>query len=158
MGKYTKMALVLLYLLQLVVVFREQLVHLYKSALGSAHQETEQDSTQSADNGGLRAVLERVVKIASHPAAHHATAAAILTAPAVVIHENHGHAHQAHPDPEDEKKDRAPRKHRRPDREWLVRNLYLSMRKFTPSPAAADAQPDDIVRMLTFSCSSQPAA
>lgn len=158
MGKYTKMALVLLYLLQLMVVFREQLVHLYKSALGSADRGTEQDSAQPAEHGGLRAVLERVVKITNHPVTHHAAAAAVLTAPAVIIHEERGHRHQVHPDPEDEKKDRAPRKHRRPDREWLVRNLYLSICKFTPSPAAADAQTDDIVRMLTFSCSSQPAA
>lgn len=159
MGKYTKMALVLLYLLQLVVVFREQLVHLYKSALGSAHHGTEQDSAQPAEHGGLRAVLERVVQITQHPVAQHAVAVTVIAAPTVYIHAEHGHPHNPHPDPEDEKKDRAPRKHKRaPDREWLVRNLYQSICKFAPSAAATDAQPTDIVRMLTFSCSSQPAA
>lgn len=159
MGKYTKMALVLLYLLQLMVVFREQLVHLYKSALGSDQLGTEQDSAQPAEYGGLRAVLERVVQITQHPAAQHVAAATVISAPTVYIHAEHGHPHNPHPDPEDEKKDRAPRKpKRRPDREWLVRNLYTSISKFAPSAAATDAQPTDIVRMLTFSCSSQPAA
>lgn len=159
MGKYTKMALVLLYLLQLVVVFREQLVHLYKSALGSVQHGSGHDTAQPAEHGGLRAVFERVVRVAQHPAAQHVAAVAVLTAPKIFIHEEHGHPHNPHPDPEDEKKDREGKhKHRRPAREWLVRNLYAAIRKFASPTDGGDERAADIVRMLTFSCSSQPAA
>lgn len=158
MGKYTKMALVLLYLLQLVVVFREQLVHLYKSALGSAHHGTEQDSAQPAEHGGLRAVFERVVKIAHHPVTQHAITTAILTAPAMVIHEEHGHHHSGHPEPEDEKKDKVKRHRRQTAYEYLIRNLFPAFRRMTAPPGASAQRPTDIVRILTFSCLSQPSA
>jgi hypothetical protein len=157
MGKYTKMALVLLYLLQLVVVFREQLVHLYKSALGSVSHGTEQGTAQPTEHGGLRAVFERVVHVANHPA-QHAVAAAVLSAPKMVIHENHGHHHAAHPDPEDEKKDRVRRHRRQTANEYLIRNLFHEFKRMSASPAATDERAADIVRIMTFSCSSQPAA
>jgi hypothetical protein len=157
MGKYTKMALVLLYLLQLVVVFREQLVHLYKSALESVHHKAEH-AAQPIEPGGLRKVLGRVIEAAQHPAAAHAITVTVIAAPAVYIHENHGHPHNPHPDPEDEKKDRARKGKKAPEREWLVRNLYLFIRRAAPPPSASDKRASDIVRMLTFSCSSQPAA
>lgn len=155
MSKYTKMALVLLYLLQLMVVFREQLAHLYRSAFDSADHQADQSAPAHA---GLRAVFERVVKIGRPE--HKVAIVAAMSAPIAILHADHS-GHGPHHDPghdDDEKKDRAKKQRRSFGHEHLIRNLWERIRRVAPSPAALADHAGDIVRMITYSASSAPAA
>src|SRR5512142_1066589 len=117
------MALVLLYLLQLVIVFRDRLPHLYRSAMESVRSEAGQQAALPRAESGLRAVFERVVQIRK-PGAHATLAAAASVAATGAIlsgGESDGGAEVHH---DDDRKDRA-RKHRhRLFAGFLLRNLW----------------------------------
>lgn len=153
MGKFTKMALVLLYLLQLVVVFREQLVHMYRTAVSSVHDQTDRVANP---HDGLRAMLERVIMIA-RPATSEALVAA-MSAPAAVLNppQEDGVDHPAHD--EDGKKDRAKRPKHAALREYLIANLWYRIRRDAPSPSSVGARAAEMLAMVMSMRTPAPAA
>ncbi|HSD12583.1 MAG TPA: hypothetical protein VLC10_03420 [Patescibacteria group bacterium] len=150
MGKYTKMALVLLYLLQLVIVFRDQLAHLYRSAMESVRTEADLGGVPRAESG-LRAVFERVVQI-SRPGTHATLAAAapLAATGAILAGGDADEGQEVHHD-DDDKKDKA-RKHRhRVLVEFLLRNLWPNIRCASAAPSALTERSSDIIRVMLFS-------
>ncbi len=150
MHKYAKWALVLLYLLQLVIVFREQLVHLYKSALQS--MEGEAGTAAQARGSLLEAAAADLVKRAvtlTRPSGPETISAvgAIPFPLAIISHEGEG-SHEEHHDG-DEDKDWARKQRRRRVRQFLIQNLWKSLRV---SVAQAErAEPcSEISRVLIF--------
>src|SRR5687767_9850992 len=151
MGKLTKMALVLLYLLQLVVVFREQLTHLYRTAVESVHHQTDRAANPHT---GLRAMLERVVSIARP---HHESLAAALSGPEAVLDSPHA-KHEEHHVHDDDKKDRAKRPKRAAGRGTLTANpWHRTRRAYPPPPPAGPRAPVPLAMMMTTRTPS-PAA
>lgn len=152
MGKYTKMALVLLYLLQLVVVFREQLAHLYKTAVQTVH------GTERALNPheGFRAALKRAVTMA-RPATREAIAAAVIPV-AVTIAGTDDEDGPEHPHDEDDKKDRAKKWRHLRRREFIIVNLWGTMRALAALPASTGARADAVIRSILAACIPAPSA
>lgn len=148
MGKYTKMALVLLYLLQLVIVFRDQLAHLYRSAMDSVRNEAEQAALPRAESG-LSALFERVVQIRG-PGIHATMAAAASTAvTGAILSGGDDDGPEVHHD-DDDKKDRA-RKHRhRLLVEYVLMNLWPAIRRSPAAPSALSERASDIIRVMLF--------
>jgi hypothetical protein len=129
MGKYAKYALVFLYVAQLAIAFREQLVHLYKYAAGTAHREAApQEGARQPKVVSLRSAMSskldpiHVLFAAPHIAV--VTAAAAFEEP-------------AH-DPGDEHKDRAKRQNKLRRVEFLLANLYRRIRKRPVAPSASE--------------------
>jgi len=151
MGKLTKMALVLLYLLQLVVVFREQLTHLYRTAVESVHHQTDRAANPHT---GLRAMLERVVSIARP---HHESLAAALSGPEAVLDSPHA-KHEEHHVHDDDKKDRAKRPKRADWRGYLIGNRWHRIRRAVPTPASVGARAADALAMMMTTRTPSPAA
>ncbi len=158
MGKYTKMALVLLYLLQLVIVFRDQLVQLYRNAVETVRSEAAADSAAPRAENGLRAAFERVVQIRT-PGVHAALSAAASTVAATAIltgGDDDDGTEPHHND--DDKKDKA-RKHRhRFLAEYLLRNLWSGIRRSPAAPSALTERASDIIRVMLFPDASVGAA
>lgn len=127
MHKYTKWALVLLYLLQLVVVFREQLVHLYKSALHSVNG-TEEPVRENAGALGAAADLVKRAVTLTRPVSRESLSAlpGLMFPVAIISHEGEGN-HEEHHDG-DEDKDWARKQRRRRLRQHLIQNLWESLR------------------------------
>lgn len=135
MGKYAKIALVLLYAAQLVIAFREQLVHLYKDAVEQAHRESAHSLTETAPGGDVR--LKRATRPRYTP---HEILVAAPHLPAVLAigFDSHGGGHDEEPHHGDEHKDKA-RKHRTPrPTGFLIRNLYHDIRQIVASAASAE--------------------
>ncbi|MEY4745289.1 MAG: hypothetical protein RL272_1234 [Candidatus Parcubacteria bacterium] len=149
MGKYTKMALVLLYLLQLVIVFRDQLAHLYRSAVESVHHEAEQ-AALPRNQSGLRAVFERAVQIRK-PGTHASLVAAASAAVtgAVLSGTGDDDGLEVHHD-DDDKKDKARRHRHRVFVAYLLRNLWPSIRRSPAAPSALTKRACDIIRVMLF--------
>ncbi|HTK04602.1 MAG TPA: hypothetical protein VL500_03395 [Candidatus Eisenbacteria bacterium] len=153
MGKFTKMALVLLYLLQLVVVFREQLVHMYRTAVSSVHHQTDHVANPHA---GLRAMLERVVMI-TRPATKEALIAALGGSAAVLNSPQEDEVeHPAHD--EDDKKDRAKRQKHAALRQYLIENLWHRIRRDVPAPSSLGARAAEMLSMIMSMRTPAPAA
>jgi hypothetical protein len=144
MGKYVKIALVLLYLLQLCIVFREQLEHIYEYALEARHNHRERQLTHGRNP---RSVLEKVVLIA-RPAAilliGHEADRTILSAQHGSEDGQENHLH------EDDRKDGIRKFKRSIPRSFLIRNLYLAIRAFLPAPGALAGRTSPILREITF--------
>lgn len=156
MGKYVKIALVLLYLLQLCIVFREQLQHLYEYALEARHNHRSRELTrpeperpeksEGPERESPPSVIENVVRLGrpeailviGHNAAH-----AVLS----VLHNDS--AHEPHP-PEEERKDRVRRFRRSHVREFLISNLYHAVRRLRPSLTTLSERPVPLLRTMTF--------
>jgi hypothetical protein len=139
MGKYAKIALVLLYAAQLVIAFREQLVHLYKEAVEAVHRESSLVHHEPEPEVGVR--LKRATTPRFNP---HEILVAVPHVPAALalVFDEHGHGkeHEKHDHPVhgDEHKDKA-RKHRhqRPP-EMLIRNLFHDIRRIAKSAASTE--------------------
>jgi hypothetical protein len=146
MGKYYKLALVLLYAAQLVIAFREQVVHLYEVAVESIHRHA--DVHRPAER------LE-VVKRATHPkydpVARLSSSADLPPVPLVAAILDHEEEHDdpANEGGEDERKDKARRARRARAREILIANLYPFMRAIRPTAAREDGTPSPM-RQLEF--------
>ncbi len=135
MGKYAKIALVLLYAVQIVIAFREQLVHLYKDAVEQAHRASAHSLTETAPGGDVR--LKRATRPRYNP---HEILVAAPHIPAVLAVGFDGHA--SNEDEEhhrgDEHKDKA-RKHRTPrPTGYLIRNLFHDIRVSVARTVASD--------------------
>ncbi|HTM68088.1 MAG TPA: hypothetical protein VL426_02210 [Candidatus Binatia bacterium] len=153
MGKYTKMALVLLYLLQLVIVFREQLVHLYRTAVDSVHHQTERAANP---HPGLRAVLERVVKI-GRPAPGREAILATAAPVVAMLSSPRDEDGPEHPHDDDDKKDRAKRQKRTFLRQFIIMNLWPSVRSIAAPPSSTGARAGAIARALASALIPAPA-
>ncbi len=149
MHKYTKWALVLLYLLQLVVVFREQLVHLYRSAVHSVNADVL--SAAHGRGGYLGTAADQVKKAVTidNPASREtlgAVSAALFTVSFISRDGDDGE--EQHHDG-DEDKDRARRHRRRRTREFIIMNLWSSLR-VSVARAERSEPCNEISRVLTF--------
>lgn len=132
MGKYVKYALVLLYVAQLVIAFREQMVHIYRNAVNSAQREA-----------GLGDVARHhpvvSVRRAIRPAI--GSVQALYAAPriAVVAAMNGGPEAPEH-DPGDEYKNRAKRANMLKRVDFLLLNLYPFIRRRRAAPSATEEE------------------
>lgn len=135
MGKYAKIALVLLYAAQIVIAFREQLVHLYKDAVEQAHRVSAPSLTEMAPGGDVR--LKRATQPRYNP---HEILVAAPHLPAVLAigFEGRGSEDGEEHHYGDEHKDKV-RKHRTPRPvEYLIRNLFHDIRQSVARMAASD--------------------
>ncbi len=151
MGKYLKYALVLLYVLQLVIVFRDQLADLYRKAL-EARKDPQADT--ASREWGLRSVLERVVRIA-RPASPMTIQAVADALPSLIIDADGADDHIVH---DDDYKDKGKRFKRRILRHFLIRNLFLSLRRHPPGPNGSGFRGSDMLRTITFPANRAAAA
>jgi hypothetical protein len=150
MNKFTKMALVFLYLLQLVVVFREQLAHIYKSAVeGVTALEAPKKDETSNRPGAFRAAMDNIAKISR--TGHYESVAGIafaMTLPEFIMGSEVEPSEDLHQ--EDDKHADNVRKHRhRKLREYLIANLWHSIRGFWTTTERAELS-NEISRVLTF--------
>jgi hypothetical protein len=146
MGKFTKMALVVLYLLQLVVVFRDQLAHLYRTAVETVSSET-QNATGSRQ-GAVGAIFEKVVKISSPEIRETLSATAALAAPATIANDASDQAEDFHHD-DDKNADRERKQRHHALREYLTGNLWKSIRRMN-AVTERDELSNAVDRILTF--------
>jgi len=145
MGRYAKTALMVLYALQLAIVFRDQLGHLYRNALETVrHEKTSHDERprervkeDRPDAGaGWRHALVRAVLLTAgrHDGPLLLAAAAV---PAAVIHEDkHDHFHPQHDFHEKASHERQ-KQRRAMTRGPLLLNLYPLFRVLSCTPSAA---------------------
>jgi hypothetical protein len=140
MEKNYKMTLALLYLLQLLIVFRESVTEAYKHAVEVIHGRVESDAEhgtvahEQEDEDGFRwehAALAHVAFVLAHGHAEH--------------HEHVLHHHR-HDEPETE--DEVQKTRRRRWREVLLANLFPSMRRFAAPAQAMDAPASVLLRMV----------
>lgn len=135
MGKYAKYALVLLYVVQLIIAFHEQLTHLYKSAVDAVHRETTA-LEEKGRSGALGSILLPMRSRPLHELSASLPIAAVIknAAPHHSKHDFHDQNHSRH--------DR-PRKQKKPMRyEFLLLNLYPLIRIFAAAPNATQARED----------------
>src|SRR5690606_24673978 len=132
MNRITKMALVLLYLLQLMVVFRESLEHFFVHAVASIHRRSDlgehghEEPKHEAQPIDVRERLEALRIFREHIAA-----VSLLTLHAVVLSSTHGDHHHPHPIEEhDRHKDRVHKFRHRDPRTFLLQNLWNRIRAF----------------------------
>jgi len=140
MGKYAKIALVLLYVAQLAVLFKDELTHLYRNAVAAVHRDSAISLPhESGQNEGPKVSL--FLKRASKPRFNpNSTLFALSHLPAltaVVGNHQGGDEHDAHPAHDDDKhKDRPKRHTRLRMREIIYLNLSKSIRKVAMPPSA----------------------
>jgi hypothetical protein len=127
MGKIYKAALVLLYLLQLLIVFHEQISHFFEGALAPAHNSTTTDDQRSGLIKKLRQAMERhhAADVVLQAKERHDRLAAIRPA-------EHDPGHETHSE-EKNRNDRGAK--RRPIREFLIANLFPFFKKKRPQAA-----------------------
>ncbi len=133
MAKYTKYALVLLYVAQLIVAFRTQLVHLYKNAMDTVHRET-------ALNHETRPRMVAPTLHAARPTPLQTISALSTTIAltAIVAQNDEPDFHEQHQDDKYKDRLRKPRKMQR--YEFLLINLYPLIREHRATPAAREAR------------------
>jgi len=144
-SKYAKIGLVLFYVLQITVLFREHIVHFYKTALEAVHAEKDGDAALVATAHHVgdkhrgdeeKGHGRRLVAASSLPSA-------IL----MIAEEKYGHEPHPHHGHE---KDRAGRHRRAPEGEWLIENLFSRIRN-APMPSGSEtASVPTTMRRLAF--------
>jgi len=152
MGKTLKIALALLYAIQVVVIFRESIDHLrglgHEGERGDIKQNQDQSLTPSAARVLFKRAFQPIYKyqglLAAAPLAGAMTAASVLTE----IKREEDHIH-----PPERKEILLTRRNRQQRiREYLIANLYPLLKKLGPSPLknAADIGPIAANRPLLF--------
>lgn len=142
MGRNYKMALALLYVLQLVVVFRESVAEVYKHAVEALHGTSAH--VESVDAGHAPTTETR------QPAAPHgplwrarpAVDAIFLVGIPVIKDEGHEPHHH-------EREDRTRKPRQRHINEYLIANLFNRMKRLWP-PGVRDDRPSSPARWLTY--------
>ena len=135
MGKVMKIALAILYAVQVVVIFRESIDHLRSRG----HEELgdiKQNQDQSQTPGDLRVLFKRAFQpIFKH---HGLLAAAPLAGTVATVVLTEIKRKEDHVHPPEQKETLLVRKHRQHRiKEYLIANLYPLFKKFKP-PAAPD--------------------
>ncbi len=137
MGKYAKIALVLLYALQLAIAFREQLVHFYRAA---AHSISRQNVVR-VDAGAAPTLLKAYAKESL------TAASGALQAVLFIDRETENVEDLFH---EDDPKDRIRRPTKISFREFLLSNLFPLIKKRRANPSSAASHGRAIVRVILF--------
>lgn len=148
-----KIALVLLYAMQLSLMFRETLVHAYKFAVERAEAEKER-VTRTLD--GIQVKLIRSINPTLDPPV---TISAPVTSGLAYLmfgFDDHGSGDADEGDRrDDQKEDGAKRGRRRTPGEWLVANLFPKQLGSTMPKSDDEPRGTGIVRLLTFaSCAN----
>lgn len=145
MGKYAKFALVLLYVVQLAVLFRDQLIHLYRDAMDVVHRQASIERHRDAEAtpvAGPRATLflKRAAIARFDP---NSALFALPRVPALAsvagTHHDDDEGHDAHSEHNDDKhKDRPKRREQRPVVEIMFGNLFPSTLKIAAHPQSRE--------------------
>jgi hypothetical protein len=150
MGKYAKFALVLLYVVQLAVLFRDQLIHLYKDAVEAAHRQSSlahhRDASEADQGPRVSLFLKRASPVRFNPKAALFALPGIhgLTAISVAHHEGGHHDHDAHGSHDDDKhKDRPKKRIIWPPRVLLFANLISITRNLKAHPDSIAPRPEE---------------
>jgi len=169
MNRIAKMAVVLLYLVQLVVVFREQLEHMYESAVHAVQlrlSSVEPHGSRKDGKGGTpakasHAIVSPIEKRQELPTDHRVTlqafrgfeqiaASTLLAMQYATVSAPHHNGHQPHPPHEHDKHKMMHRRHgTRDPRTFVIINFWNLIRSFRPAAVRAElAEP--VSRHLSF--------
>lgn len=135
MGKYAKIALVLLYAVQLGVTFRDQVVHLYKQAIDMVHRDV------AVAYVTVDVPEYQTLKRSAPPLfdAHEILAAPFI-APLALGDSAHDAPEDGHPthNDDDKNKDRVKKERHIRMREIVYANLFQSLRTRAVHPSAQE--------------------
>lgn len=151
MEKNYKLALALLYLLQLMIVFRESIAEAYKHAAEAIHGKVEFAADVSGHHGAAVAQEERrqPSQEQGFRIEHGASALAMFVLAHVISHDEHHvlhHDDHSHPETEDEAK----KMRRRRWREIFLANLFPSIKRFAEPAQTAGAPAFTMLRPTGF--------
>lgn len=144
MGKIYKAALVLFYLLQLVIVFHEQIMHLFDSVASPIHDAASAQDPQKGFLKRLRQAMEQ-----------HQAAGVVLRSDdahtssiAAVVHQQDEPVHDVH---HEEKSNHQKKPKRGPIRQFLISNLYPFLKRHrSPTARQGAAAGRELTRFIAF--------
>lgn len=149
---YYKPALALLYLLQLLIVFRESVAEAYKHAVEAIHGEVDLAEADATKHHGAAVAQEGRRKPSGElgPFIEHGASALAGFVLAHAVHPDehhvlHPHSH-SHPETEDETK----KMRRKRWREVLLANLFPSFQRFAEPTQAVGATVFTLLRPVSF--------
>jgi hypothetical protein len=144
-----KIALIVLYAMQLTLMFRETVVHAYRSAVD--HGETERDRIVRAV-AGLQHFISKAVKPTFDPheklQARRPDSLAFLLFGFGVVSDDGGDIEEDHRN--DQKEALRKKGQRRTLREYLLANFFIAQLRIAAPPNSERAFIDDLLRTLTF--------
>jgi hypothetical protein len=158
MGKFTKIALVLLYAVQLGVVFRDQLVSLYEQAVEMVRREPGIEHV-SYHHGESRDDVIVELKRAIQPRYDVVQTVAAAVIPHLAAHAAHTD-HTEHPphSSDDKHKDKSKKQRMPRIREIMYANLYLRDLSMAVPPIGLEPRAREELSRETLPCSSFCAA
>jgi len=149
MGKYYKAALATLYLLQVVIVFREPIAYVIGLARAAWAGHTDRPEEQARD-GGFLVLIRQAFNGRDNPQeALWATDKPIRELHPIV--HSHESTNETHPT---EHKDRIRKQKRRPVMEYLIANLYPLFRQLKPTAESQNVHQSPIRLNLNYPCAA----